>query len=133
MGASRLISFTYDVHYISFTSEVKTSGAHVQVSFADPQMAALCNSKRRLTARWGGEAFLLVGRHLEELAAVDWADVVDLPTAVVEPGDGEAVTIVFDRGKLTITAEPTKGSETTDEFDNADGIRIVSLVVGDFT
>ena len=105
----------------------------MEISFADAQLAALCNSKRQLTTRWGGEGFLLVGRHLEELAGVDGADVVDLPAAVLGAGDDGAVTIVFDRGRLTITAMPTKGSETTDELNNADGIRIVSLVVGDFT
>jgi len=116
-----------------FTFEVKTSGDHVEISFADAELAALCNSKRQLTTRWGGEGFLLVGRHLEELAAVDSADVVDLQTAVIEPDDDGAVTVVFDRGRLTIRAVPTKGSETTDELNNADGIRIVSLVVGDLT
>jgi hypothetical protein len=132
-GASRLVFFTYDVHSIIFTFEVKTSGAHVEISFADAQLAALCNSKRQLTTHWGGAGFLLVGRHLEELASVDAADVVDLPDTVLEPGVDGVVTIMFDRGRLTITAAPTKGSETTDELNNADGIRIVSLVVGDLT
>lgn len=103
----------------------------MEISFADDQMAALCNSKRQLTTRWGDEGFLLVGRHLEELASVDGADVVDLPAAALEPGVDATVSIVFDRRRLTITARPMKGSETTDELDNADGIRIVSLVVGD--
>lgn len=100
----------------------------MEISFVDARVAALCNSKRQLTARWGDDGFLLVGRHLEALAALDGADVVDLPSAVVEPDDG-TVTIIFDRGRLTITAVPTKGSETTDELNNADGIRIVNLVV----
>lgn len=131
MRGSRLVSFTSNVQHNTFTSEVKIFGDHVEISFADAQMEALCNSKRQLTARWGGEGFLLVGRHLEELAAIDGADVVHLPVAVVEPGDGEAVNFVFDRGRLTIRAVLTKGNETTDELNNADGIRIVSLVVED--
>jgi hypothetical protein len=129
--ASRLVFFTYDVQSNSFTSEVKTSGDHVEISFDDAEMAALCNSRRQLTARWGGQGFPLVARHLEALAALDGNDVVDLPAVVIQPGDDGAVTIAFDRGRLTITAVPTKGSETTDELDNADGIRIVSIVVGD--
>lgn len=130
---SHLVFFTYEVHRNTFTSEVKISGDHVEISFADAQMAALCNSKQLLTARWGSEGFLLVGRHLEALAAIDCTDVEDLSAAVVELGASEAVTIVFDRGRLTITAVPTKGTETTDEFDDADGIRIVSLTVEDLT
>ena len=131
--ASRLVFFTYDVQHNTFTFEVKTSGDYVEISFVDARMAALCNSKRQLTARWGGEGFLLVGRHLEALSAVDGPDVVHLPAAAIEPGDDRTVTIAFDRGRLTITAVPTKGSETTDELSNADGIRIVSLIVGDLT
>jgi hypothetical protein len=105
----------------------------VEISFVDAQMAALCNSKGQLTARWGGQGFLLVGCHLEALAAVDGADVVHLPAAVIKPGDDGTVTIAFQRGRLTITAIPTKGSESTDELNNADGIRIVSLAIRDLT
>jgi hypothetical protein len=102
----------------------------VEISFDDAQMAALCNSRRHLTARWGGQGFILVARNLELLAAIDGNDVVDLPTVVVQLKDDGAVTMTFDQGRLTIEAMPTKGSEKTDELDNADGIRIMSVIVG---
>lgn len=126
-----MVFFTSGVQYIRCTSEVKTFGGHVEISFADALLAADCNSKRRSMARWGAQGFEVVGRRLGELAAVDGADVEDLPATVVEQGEDGAVIVIFDRGRLTVNAMPINGRGPTNDIKSANGLRIVSLILGD--
>ena len=103
----------------------------MEISFADALLAADCNSKRRSAARWGADGFDLVGRRLGELAAVDGADVEQLPATVIEQGDDGAVTVIFDRGRLTVNAVPINGRGPTNDIKSANGLRIVSLILSD--
>ena len=101
----------------------------VDLFFADAKTAALCNSKREMTARWGARGFATVSRRLNELAVVDWREVAQLPATVVQRGEDGAVTIDCDRGGLTIEAIPLERNRPTDDIETADGLRIVTLVV----
>jgi hypothetical protein len=105
----------------------------VDISFADADLAALCNSKRRMTARWGVEGFSLVSRRLCELAAVDGSEVAHLPLAAIASDDDGSVAIDFDRGGLTVVAVPLEGNEPIHDIRRADGVRIVNLSVGGVT
>ena len=65
-----------------------------------------------------------------KLAAVDGADVPDLPMTVVKDADAGVVTIEFDRGGLMIDAVPLIGKEPAGDITQADGLYVVSLVIG---
>jgi hypothetical protein len=101
----------------------------VELSFANAQLAALCNSKRQLISRWGAEGFAAVSRRLCELAAVDAEDIAELPGASIIP-NGTGVTIDFGTDELTLNAIPLDGKEPVDDLQNASGICLVNLEFG---
>jgi hypothetical protein len=99
----------------------------VDLSFADAQLAALCNSKKQITSRWGPHGFAAVSRRLTELCAVDCADVVNLPMATITPNGEGIVTIEFDRGGVTISAVPLDREEPTNDITKANELRIMTV------
>jgi hypothetical protein len=76
----------------------------VDLTFGEPELAALCNSEQRMIRRWGHEGFRILARRLLELAAADVSEIEDLPGAALRfDGDG-GVTVDFGRGALLIHA-----------------------------
>lgn len=64
----------------------------MDVTFTSAALAALCNSERRLTQRWGTEIGRAVARRLLELAAADAATLDRLPGARISiNGAGETI------------------------------------------
>lgn len=87
----------------------------MDVSFSSAALAALCNSERKLTDRWGAAAGRTVGRRLVELRAADAVTILRLPGASVhQNGTGEAV---IDFGTVNIWGQIST--------DRASGDRIV--------
>jgi hypothetical protein len=99
----------------------------VDLSFADAQLAALCNSRQQITSRWGHEGFTAVSRRLAELFAVDGADVVKLPMTTITDGDDGIITIECDRGVVTITAVPFDRKEPTHDLARANRLHIMTV------
>jgi hypothetical protein len=76
------------------------------MTFADPALADLCNSARRLRARWGSFGVDLVGRRLIELASArDLEEAECLPGATVVRGEGGGCTVTFQPHALEVVGE----------------------------
>ncbi len=89
----------------------------MDMSFAEPGLAALCNSRARLVARWGPELATIICRRLLDLAAADPDCLNRLPGVQVILDNG-AVVITFEgvvkiSGALT-SELPTHGQITSD-------------------
>jgi hypothetical protein len=65
----------------------------MDVSFDTADLAALCNSERRMAERWGTDMGMLIGRRLLDVAASTAATLDRIPTAHVA-NDGAGKTIV---------------------------------------
>jgi hypothetical protein len=110
-----VVCFTGWVKYISFTQEVKNLGSVVELSFDEEDVAAVCNSRRRMVERWGQDGYDAVSQRLHELVAVrDLDDVVGLlPGAAVHRGSNGFVEINFDDGLVVIGGSCVSVSEST--------------------
>jgi hypothetical protein len=92
----------------------------MDVTFATADLAALCNSEQRLTARWGPETGRVVGRRLLDLASVQASAIGRLPGARILAGvTGEAATITFGdeiviRGVISDPDEGAPGTRVAD-------------------
>lgn len=85
----------------------------MDVSFASPALAALCNSERRLARRWGVETGRTVGRRLLELAASDARTLGRLPRAsVIVDVDGQ--TVIDFGGEVIVRGVVTTGGAEGD-------------------
>jgi hypothetical protein len=94
----------------------------MDISFDSAALAALCNSERRLTDRWGADAGHMVGRRLFELGSADPHNLDRLPRASVSAdGQGE-MTIDFDGEVIVRGRLDSNGT-------SADGLVISSLEV----
>lgn len=102
----------------------------MDVTFATADLAALCNSEQRLTARWGPEAGRVVARRLLDLAAVPTSAIGKLPGArMLASAAAEAATITFGddiviRGVISAPDEGAPGTQAA-----ADRIVITSVDV----
>src|SRR5947209_8432786 len=67
----------------------------MNVSFSSAALAALCNSERRLTQRWGQETGRTIARRLLDLAAVDATALDRLPGAKIDTDGTGETTIMF--------------------------------------
>jgi len=67
----------------------------MDVIFRSAALAALCNSERRLTERWGPEVGRTVARRLLDLAAADAATLDRLPGARVSINGADEITVTF--------------------------------------
>lgn len=82
---------------------MKCNYTPMDISFSSAALAALCNSERRLTDRWGAEVGRTVGRRLVELCATDADTLLRLPGASVHrSGTGETV---IDFGTVSIRGQ----------------------------
>lgn len=75
----------------------------MDVRFSSAALAALCNSERRLTDRWGAEAGRTLARRLIELCAADADTVHRLPGASVHHNGTDETVIDF--GTVTICGQ----------------------------
>ncbi|PZS37529.1 MAG: hypothetical protein DLM62_18695 [Pseudonocardiales bacterium] len=101
----------------------------MDLTFSSAALAAVCNSERRLTQRWGLEVGRAVARRLLDLAATDAAALDRLPGARVSiNGTGEtAVTFgeaIVIRGVISISTDGTCAPRS-----DADHMVITSLDV----
>lgn len=67
----------------------------MDVSFDSAELAALCNSERCLTDRWGPELGRSIARRLLDVAAADAASLDRLPGARVSVNGTGETTIAF--------------------------------------
>jgi hypothetical protein len=85
----------------------------VEITFIEPDLCALCNSKAALARCWGPERGALVAQRLAELHALDrLADLKDL--AHIDVTAGENGTVISAGGQLVIVVEATPGGATGD-------------------
>ena len=101
----------------------------MEVTFVDPALAAVCNSRSLMERRWGTGGFRHIARRLLELrAAADIGVVATLPGVTLEPsieGDAGGMTVSFDHGRLVIAADLREGPMTG----HAISLHIVTLHV----
>jgi hypothetical protein len=101
----------------------------MDMTFSSAALAALCNSERRLTQRWGPEIGRAVARRLLDLAATDAAALDRLPGArIITNGTGET-TVTFGemiviRGVISNSTNGTRAPQS-----DADHMVITSLDV----
>ena len=93
----------------------------MDVSFGSESLAALCNSERRMAARWGQEVAEVLGRRLLDLAASTAGSLERIPTAAVAmDGKGKTTirfmqTIVV-KGVIQPAGDPDETSSDDDAF-----------------
>lgn len=97
------------------------------MSFADPGLAALCNSRARLVDRWGPELATIIGRRLLDLAAASPDCLNRLPGVRVILEDGSAV-ITFE-GVVQIRGALTPGPRMRGQIAGDSHLIITSLTV----
>lgn len=85
----------------------------MDVTFGSAELAALCNSERRLTQRWGHEAGPVIARRLVELASVEADAIARLPRARVS-SDGVGETVINFCGEVVV-----RGAIVSDPSDSA--------------
>jgi hypothetical protein len=94
----------------------------MEVTFSTAALATLCNSERRLAARWGVDTGRTVGRRLYELGSADVQNLDRLPRVSVSL-DGEGETIIDFDAEVIV-----RGRISANEK-HGDGIVITSLEV----
>jgi hypothetical protein len=85
----------------------------MDVTFDSAALAALCNSKQRLTRRWGQERGSVIARRLVELASVGADAIARLPRARVS-SNGSGETIIDFGGEVVV-----RGAIISDLSDSA--------------
>ena len=85
----------------------------MDVTFSTAALAALCNSERHLTDRWGPETGRAVARRLLDMAAADTAALDRLPGAKISVNGVGEITVAFGqaiviRGILNPSANGTR-------------------------
>jgi hypothetical protein len=94
----------------------------MDVSFETADLAALCNSERRMAKRWGSEMGRTVGRRLLDVAASTATTLDRIPTARVNANGTGETTVMFAeaivvRGHIVSSAGSADHTTTdTDSF-----------------